>query len=304
MGRKRLTLEEIKERLIIINPNVEIIGSDYKSVMHKILTLCKVCGRTWAARYTDLHRGTGCPYCARNIKLDIHYVKTKMLEINENIEILSEEYIGNSHPLNCRCKVCGNEWSTSWSNLQNKTGCKSCVIENRKLTLEKVKEMLYKINRNIVILSNEYHGSAVKLLCKCKLDDHEWMASWDNLKQGKGCPKCGVAINSRENHWKWNSELTDKEREDKRLDPQNALWRNTIFENNNYTCELCGKIGGVLNAHHKDGYHWCKERRLDLTNGVCLCEDCHNKFHTLYGKKHNTEQQWLEFYESHKTKTE
>ena len=65
----------------------------------------------------------------------------------------------------------------------------------------------------------------------------------------------------------------------------------------NCKCDCCGKRGGKLESHHKDGYNWCRERRMDTTNGVCLCETCHKEFHKQYGKGNNTEAQYIEFKE-------
>ena len=68
-------------------------------------------------------------------------------------------------------------------------------------------------------------------------------------------------------------------------------------------CECCGAKNGngktiILNAHHKDGYHWCVERRHDVTNGVTLCDECHKEFHDIYGNRNNTEEQYNEFIEN------
>jgi hypothetical protein len=42
-------------------------------------------------------------------------------------------------------------------------------------------------------------------------------------------------------------------------------WRKEVFKRNNYTCKCCGKRGSIyLNAHHLDGYNWCKEKRFDV----------------------------------------
>ena len=63
-----------------------------------------------------------------------------------------------------------------------------------------------------------------------------------------------------------------------------------------YTCDCCGdSSGGNLVSHHKDSFNWCKERRNDLSNGVCLCEKCHTEFHKKYGYGDNTEAQYIEF---------
>ena len=52
---------------------------------------------------------------------------------------------------------------------------------------------------------------------------------------------------------------------------------------------------GTLHSHHLDSYNSHEERRLDITNGVCLCEHCHRDFHHYYGYGENTEEDYLEY---------
>jgi 5-methylcytosine-specific restriction endonuclease McrA len=73
-----------------------------------------------------------------------------------------------------------------------------------------------------------------------------------------------------------------------------------VYERDSFTCVSCGDIrgrkSGGINAHHLDGYNWCIEKRLDVQNGVTLCEDCHKHFHMEYGYGDNTKAQfedWL-----------
>lgn len=96
-------------------------------------------------------------------------------------------------------------------------------------------------------------------------------------------------------HPNYNHNMTDEERNEGRLQEGYKEWTQKVKENANYTCECCGQRGGKLHSHHKDGYKWCKERRIDITNGVCLCEKCHREFHSKYGVKNNTEQQYIDF---------
>lgn len=56
-------------------------------------------------------------------------------------------------------------------------------------------------------------------------------------------------------------------------------WRNSVFERDNYTCQLCGARGVKLNAHHKNGYAFYPELRYELSNGITLCVPCHKKVH-------------------------
>ena len=54
-------------------------------------------------------------------------------------------------------------------------------------------------------------------------------------------------------------------------------WRDAVFKRDNYTCQSCGKKSGRIQAHHIKPYKKYPELRLDLSNGVTLCEDCHKK---------------------------
>ena len=59
------------------------------------------------------------------------------------------------------------------------------------------------------------------------------------------------------------------------------IWRKSIFERDNYTCQECGQIGGILNAHHIKPYSIFPKLRVDMTNGITLCTDCHKTIHKM-----------------------
>lgn len=101
-----------------------------------------------------------------------------------------------------------------------------------------------------------------------------------------------------ENNPNYNPNLTDEERTLNRDTKENTIWKQQVKEKANFTCDICGYRGSKLRSHHLDGYNWCKERRLDLTNGVCLCESCHKEFHHIYGYGDNTEEQYMKFKEN------
>lgn len=61
------------------------------------------------------------------------------------------------------------------------------------------------------------------------------------------------------------------------------LWREKIFERDNYTCQICNIKGGDLNADHIKPFAFYEELRFDLDNGRTLCIECHKKTET-YGK--------------------
>lgn len=62
-----------------------------------------------------------------------------------------------------------------------------------KLTHDEQVAAINKVNPNIEVLG-EITRNDKKVLCRCKVCNHEWNATPGNLKSGYGCPKCaGVA---------------------------------------------------------------------------------------------------------------
>ena len=77
-----------------------------------------------------------------------------------------------------------------------------------------------------------------------------------------------------------------------------------ILENDKWTCQITSQIGGNLNVHHLDGYNWCKDKRLDIKNGITLSHEIHNEFHSIYGKGDNTTEQFIDYVNNKHNKNE
>lgn len=111
-----------------------------------------------------------------------------------------------------------------------------------------------------------------------------------------GCQKCIVENLIGENNPNWNPNLTDEDRKRSRNITGYGKFISNVLERDNYTCQCCGNENTQkLVVHHKDAYHWCKERRIDESNGIVLCEDCHIEFHKTYGYQNCTELQFEDF---------
>lgn len=59
-------------------------------------------------------------------------------------------------------------------------------------------------------------------------------------------------------------------------------WRRKVFERDDYTCQICRKRGGNMNADHIRPFSTCPSWRFRLSNGRTLCEECHKTTDT-YG---------------------
>ena len=60
-------------------------------------------------------------------KLSLEEIKNRLNSVNPNIEILSKEYLKDSVKLQCKCKIDGYEWKTTWSNLRRSASCPKCA---------------------------------------------------------------------------------------------------------------------------------------------------------------------------------
>lgn len=114
----------------------------------------------------------------------------------------------------------------------------------------------------------------------------------------------GVLI-SGENHHRWNPDLSESDRVERRKYPEYLEWRSLIYVRDNYTCQRCGdNKGGNLAAHHIYNYSEYPDIKTNVDNGITLCTDCHKGFHDNYGYTNNDEFQLLTFINDYYTDLE
>ena len=110
------------------------------------------------------------------------------------------------------------------------------------------------------------------------------------------CMDCARKILlSGENHPNYNPNKTNEEREKGRCYPKYIEFIRKVLARDNYTCQCCGQKYGDLEVHHLNGYNWYKEGRIDETNAITLCHNCHTNFHAMYGNKHSTKEEFEEW---------
>lgn len=66
---------------------------------------------------------------------------------------------------------------------------------------------------------------------------------------------------------------------------QYRLWREAVYERDDYTCQFCGTRGDRLNPDHIKKFADYPELRFELSNGRTLCEPCHQQTDTYANKR-------------------
>lgn len=141
----------------------------------------------------------GCPYCTGRYKTTSE-IMSKVKD--PNVEIISE-YKGCEKPIQCRCKQCGNEWTTIPKVLTtNGSGCPICGQQKRAKSRTKshddfVRELRI-INSDIDVIGT-YVGSHKLVKCNCKICGNNWDAYPSNLlNKSAACPNCNISNSERE----------------------------------------------------------------------------------------------------------
>lgn len=106
--------------------------------------------------------------------------------------------------------------------------------------------------------------------------------------------KRSLSLPHGKNHHWWKGGVTKGNRKE-RSSLEIKLWRKSVFERDNFTCQKTGKRGGKLVAHHINNFSEFKELRTSIENGVTLSRESHIKFHKIYGIANNTRDQLEEF---------
>jgi len=300
-GRTNWTYEKVKYFIEIESGSeCKLISTEYKTNREELKIQCK-CGNIFNVTFANFVHKTypkqQCNECGRRKSHEQFCKEVYNMYGNEyqvkSIYTKSEDDILMYH------SVCGNEYWTKPKGVLHGRKCPICA-GNKKKNTEQFKIDVFDKYKDEYIVLGEYINSKNPILVKHNIPEcgHEWEVIPNNLLRKTGCPVCALLNRMGENAPNWNFNLTDEERISGRFlnAPEYREWRNNVFERDNYTCQCCGDDkGGNLNAHHLDGYDWCEEKRIDVNNGVTLCEECHNNFHYIYGYGGNTKKQFEEW---------
>lgn len=208
--------------------------------------------------------------------------------------LLEQEYRNSETPMRYIC-TCGNESKMSYKNAKKGRSCKDCGFSKlskakQVYTYEYIKQFFEE--NGCTLLSTEYNANPnekLRYICVCGTESS---IRWAHFMRGSRCQKCRAEGNK-------NPEITDQERITRRHYQEYRDWRGKVFERDNYTCQCCGRKRRYLNAHHIYNYADHKSLRIDGSNGITLCKDCHCDFHRIYGRRNTNKAQLDEFLRKH-----
>ncbi len=206
----------------------------------------------------------------------------------------------------CKCEQCGKEFNRKFG-LDDFQFCAGCRTGNRAKTPERRERASKQFSSYYASEENRLKKSkAVKRLysdsefaAKQKRGSQIRSANPDYVQKLKDNAERGDIHAQKVSCGKQGIELSDFNGFITGLDAlERQRCKETVakecLQKANYRCDICC-VDQDFHAHHMNGWHWAIDERFDLNNLVCLCHGCHSHFHTVYGNKNNTREQYEAF---------
>lgn len=270
------------------NGEFKVVGTYVKSNL-KIEMYHEKCGRHFEITPANFKYRRRCSLCHRNKKRTTESYKNEVFELVGYEYEVTGEYKSSRDNVEMIHHKCGRRLKmTPDSFINSNCRCKYCSGNQRKTNEEHRLEVMEWSNGRIEFIG-EYINSKTKTNYKHVECGEEFQTTPDSIKvSAVGCPKCSITLRSKENHYRYNPNLTEEERMARDMfNGELKKWRTQIFERDDYTCGACGARGAKLNAHHILSCDKYEEERFSLDNGVTFCDDCHKEFHKAFGYGNN-----------------
>jgi hypothetical protein len=263
------------------------------------------CGRLTVIRSDALTAG-------KTTSCGVHFVRDLVGKLFGRLTVIKREdnnSRGRTRWL-CRCD-CGKELIVLGNSL-NSGNTQSCGCY--KDDVQRIDFRGQQIGRLTVLEPadgpSHVKNTSLHWLCSCECGNAVTISA-DSLRKaliggkGKGARSCGCFNResasqrmTRELNPNWRSDWTDQQRKENtapRRTKGYIKWCRSVYRKDNFTCGACGRRGGVLHAHHLEGWGTNKTVRYEISNGITLCKKCHRKFHKSYGLGNNNTAQFTEF---------
>lgn len=286
----------------------------YKSNIKAIFNCLNNTEHVYEQKIYHYSNGIKCPYCThqkvfQNESLGYLYPESIKLWSDKNKKTPYDYYPKSSKKVYWKCPdgIHKDFERVIYSMVNSGFKCPNCSSANRgenqrkDLTGQKFGML------TVICMDKEKSRNSNKTywLCKCDCGNLELKSiAGTHLTLGETI-SCGCLEHpSGERNPNWKGGITPQYIKE-RSTPEYNQWRKAVYKKDNYTCQCCGRRNN-LNAHHILPFSKYIDKRIDINNGITLCEKCHSvfisdSFHNLYGTTNNTPEQ-LEEYINYKRK--
>jgi len=188
-----------------------------------------------------------------------------------------------------KCLVCGNLFFTSPSRIKSGKGkycSKKCYSMDKKnhWSGDKSPNWVERKKYNCLTCNKEFKRlvSAINSKTFCSKSCY-WRWLSENVippsQKGKKPWNKNKPWFSRRggNHHNWKGGISKINNNSRQLfmhTIEYKIWRRNIFERDDFTCQICGEKGGKLRANHIKRYVDYPNSRININNGITICEGC------------------------------
>jgi len=240
----------------------EFLTKVYKNNHQKLDYICPE-GHRHSMTWTNWQQGHRCPTCFNNNKKhSIEFVKESFE--NDKYNLITKKYINSKQKLEYICPN-GHRNSMNWDNWKYGRRCPTCAINDRKLTIEFVRECFEEYDYEL--LTKIYINSYQKLEYICP-KGHRHFITWDSWKQGYRCPTCAIINKSGCNSPNWKGGISKE--------PYCQDWtrdlKDFVKERDDYKCMNpdCWGKDDMLHVHHIN----YNKKSCGPENLITVCRSC------------------------------
>lgn len=251
-------------------------------------------------------------------------------EFNERgYDLIEDHYDNAKQQLYYRCRKHPKEIQhITYGKFSTGQGCRVCKYEKISEKLREDFSVVKKAfeDRNLILLTNNYINGdqSLEFICKKHKSKGIQITTYGSLKTSIfGCKYCAINSKSAERHHNWKGGITPLQNHLRTIiEP----WKFDSFERSNRICSVTGiksseniihhlfsfinivretleelkcPIYNAVNKYNKEELKsiedLCLKKHYERGLGVCLCNQVHDLFHSLYGKGDNTPEQWYDF---------
>lgn len=167
--------------------------------------------------------------------------------------------------------------------------------------IERIKKQCEECQRDIFVLPSQIKkgkGRFCSISCKASIvagwnkgQPRTWKGVTHHSEESRkkiGEASKGRWLGSKNPNWQGGIDVSS-ERNKIMKTLRYKLWRQTVFERDNWTCQECLVRGGNLEADHIKPWSFYPELRYEIDNGRTLCVSCHRQTNTYGTKVFSTE---------------